>query len=158
MCASAQIHVSAHLTDKNGVWVRFIADFCDGRAKGPKDGSRFLEKTMAKIKSKQVLPGMVLSSDVHDASGRLLIKKGAVVDEKHLKVLSTWGVAGVEVESDDDVDVAVATEIPDEFIEQASKQLRANLIHNDLEHELIKEVFDIAVCQLAGSLMHRSKS
>jgi hypothetical protein len=139
------------------VWVRLIPDFCDGRPKSPKAGPEFHEKTMAKIRSKQVMPGMVLSSDVYDTSGRLLIKKGAVVDEKHLKVLSTWGVAEVEVESDDDVDDAVVTEIPQEFIEQASKQLRANLVHNDMEHELIKEVFDIAVCQLATSLMRRSK-
>ncbi len=101
---------------------------------------------------------MVLRSDVHDSSGRLLIQRGAIIDEKHLKVLSTWGVAEVDVEGDEVVDAAVVTEIPQEFIEQASQQLRANLIHNDMQHELIKEVFAIAVSRLATSLMHRRSS
>ena len=112
---------------------------------------------MAKIRSKQVVPGMVLSRDVHDSSGRLLAKKGTEIEGKHIKVFNTWGVAELEIDNDDAGNEHVV-EIPEEYLHEARKQLNRNLMHNDLEHELIKEIFTIAVDKLALELMNGDKS
>lgn len=45
----------------------------------------------------QLTIGMVIDSDVKDRSGRLLLRAGVELSERTLKVLRTWGIAGVSV-------------------------------------------------------------
>ena len=52
---------------------------------------------MPRIATDKLLPGMVLSADVKDLSGRMLLKSGTAIEGRHLKVLRTWGVLAVEI-------------------------------------------------------------
>jgi hypothetical protein len=49
--------------------------------------------------------GMVLGSDVHDRSGRMLLGSGTELNAKHIRMLRTWGIA--------DADIAGNNEQPD---------------------------------------------
>ncbi len=42
-------------------------------------------------------PGMELKSDIHDTTGRLLAKADAILTEKQIKVLKTWGVTHANI-------------------------------------------------------------
>ncbi|MFP4079156.1 MAG: ABC transporter permease [Ectothiorhodospira sp.] len=41
--------------------------------------------------------GLVVAEDVIDRNGRLLIPAGSILQEKHLRVLKTWGIAQLRV-------------------------------------------------------------
>jgi len=50
---------------------------------------------MPHISIKDVEAGMELSEDVTDRSGRVLMRAGATLSEKHIKVMKTWGVTHI---------------------------------------------------------------
>lgn len=56
---------------------------------------------MAIIDVSNAQAGMVLSADVLDKRGRLLMPSGKELSEKHLGALPAWGVTHIEVEGDD---------------------------------------------------------
>lgn len=56
---------------------------------------------MPTLLTDDLAPGMVLSQDVKDRSGRLLVRTGTELTERSLKVLRTWGVVEVTVEEDE---------------------------------------------------------
>lgn len=97
--------------------------------------------TMAKILLDNVETGMELSADVVDRQGRILLKTGVVLTEKHLRIFHTWGVLEVDIKGD------VAQEevkkiYPPELIEEANKQAKVHFQHNDINHPVIKGLFD----------------
>jgi len=54
---------------------------------------------------KDLKSGMVLTGEIRDCRGRLLIDKGTVLTDKYLKLCKMWGVVEAEVEgiSSDDI-------------------------------------------------------
>lgn len=97
--------------------------------------------TMAKILLDNVETGMELSADVVDRQGRILLKTGVVLTEKHLRVFHTWGVLEVDIKGDVEQE-EVKKIYPPELIEKANKQAKVHFQHNDINHPVIKELFD----------------
>ena len=56
---------------------------------------------MATIDVSKATAGMVLSADVLDKRGRMLMPAGKELSEKHLGSLPAWGVTHIEIEGDD---------------------------------------------------------
>ncbi len=52
---------------------------------------------MAMVLLKNLRPGMVVAEDVKDLNGNVLIHKGAEVEDKHERILKSWGIPDVEV-------------------------------------------------------------
>ncbi len=48
-------------------------------------------------------PDMILASDIVNDQQMLLLKKGASLNDKNIKMLKSWGVAVVEIESESDL-------------------------------------------------------
>lgn len=48
----------------------------------------------------QAEPGMTVSADVCDRSGRVLVGSGVCLQEKHIKLLKAWGVRSIVVRKD----------------------------------------------------------
>ena len=101
---------------------------------------------------------MVLFSDVLNVSGRLLVPKGTVIDEAHLKVFRTWGVTEIDVESEDGLEEVKPDNIPEEFLKQAQQELEKRLLKNDMAHPFIKEMHELAVRYVAADLMREKQS
>ncbi len=57
---------------------------------------------MASLTLDQVRPGMVLAADVFDRRGRLLMRPGNELTERHIDALRMWGVMFLEVSLNDD--------------------------------------------------------
>ena len=69
-------------------------------------------------------PGLVLAKDVKNIKGLSLIKKGALLEEKHAKILKRWGIASIEVSDGEE-------ELKDGG---ASLEEQKQLIEGDLDH------------------------
>jgi len=96
---------------------------------------------MAKILLDNVEIGMELDADVIDRQGRVLLKSGVILSEKHLRVFNTWGILEVEIKGDVDAKETKKHYSP-ELIEEANQLAKIHFQHNDLNHPVIKSLFD----------------
>ncbi|UPU38250.1 hypothetical protein M1B72_03740 [Geomonas paludis] len=93
-------------------------------------------------------PGMVLSRNVCDRSGRMLLPAGAELTDKHFSIFRMWGVLEVEVAGDAVVEDAetpapLNLEIDPERLAEARAEMERLFIYNDPEHPAIKELMRI---------------
>ena len=54
---------------------------------------------MGKVNLDDIKPGMKLERDVQERSGRVLLRAGTEITERHLNIFRTWGVAEADIES-----------------------------------------------------------
>ena len=101
---------------------------------------------MPRISTDKLLAGMILKVDVTDPSGRMLLKSGIEIEEKHLKILRTWGVMGVEVESDEDVAVSdpeiQLSDLPSEIIAAIEGEIEERFVGVDTSHPVMVALID----------------
>ncbi|CAK0737957.1 conserved hypothetical protein [Gammaproteobacteria bacterium] len=108
---------------------------------------------MASIKINQVSAGMVIVSDVKDRNGRILLRSGTEITEKHIRVLKTWGVTYVEIASPDNTtDAAPEVEVNPETLAEAMKAIDSLFQHTDREHPAIKELSALCIQRLSQQL------
>lgn len=96
---------------------------------------------MPKILLDNVETGMELNSDVVDRQGRILLKAGVILTEKHLRVFHTWGVLEVEIKGEVEPE-EVKIIYPPELIEEATQLAKIHFQHNDINHPVIKKLFE----------------
>ena len=96
---------------------------------------------MAKVLLDNVEIGMELSADVIDRQGRVLLKEGIVLTEKHLRIFNTWGVLEIEIAGDLEQE-ETKKDYPPELIEEAKLSVATHFQHNDANHPVIKNLMD----------------
>ncbi len=112
-------------------------------------GRRGEGETVGKTHIDNLEAGMVLSEDVHDRGGRLLLGTGVELQEKHLTIFRTWGVSEVSVEggSPEELLTTVSDDIsPVELIEM-EEQLKARFRYTDLAHPAVRELLRLNALQ-----------
>ena len=96
---------------------------------------------MTKILLDAIEVGMELSSDVVDRQGRVLLKTGVSLSEKHLRVFQTWGVLEVDIKGE--FEQAEDSKVyPPELIEEANKQADIHFQYNDISHPAMKILYE----------------
>ena len=85
---------------------------------------------------------MVLSEDVIDDKGKLLLAKGNKIKSKHIRILKIWGVTEITVAGDDNEE-EIPESNPDN--EQIEEDTRYVFKHVDLNHPAINELFRLSV-------------
>ena len=95
---------------------------------------------MAKIKVKDLQENMTLTSDVCDPNGRFLLGEGCVLNEKHLKALTAWGVISVEINDDEMPENPNKIDISPEVYKVIEEQVKSRFEHNNMEHPFVKEL------------------
>jgi len=96
---------------------------------------------MAKVLLDNIETGMELNSDVIDRQGRVLLKAGVILTEKHLRIFNTWGILEVDIKGDISQEDA-KKEYPPELIEEANQIAQIHFQHTDLNHPVIKSLFE----------------
>jgi hypothetical protein len=112
----------------------------------------FTEKSpMSMLPTENLIPGMLLAADVRDRNGRLLLKAGAELTEKHLYIMRTWGIVEVEiVDVDGNQQVpAGAVAIDPELWAGILAEITPIFRHSDLSHPAIKELLRIRIVREA---------
>ena len=99
-------------------------------------------------------PGLTLQSDVRDRSGRVLLRAGAIIDPKHLKIFKAWGVTEVTVIETDEGNGPEASQNPLEkidstLLEAATRRAGELFFHCDCSHPAINALYNQTVLRLA---------
>jgi hypothetical protein len=104
------------------------------------------------VRTENLIAGMVLGCDVKDRSGRLLLRRGIKLVQKHLLVLKTWGVPEVRVKAPEGVSQDAAGESAPGAdaaqLEEARSEIRPLFVHADLTHPLTKALFELRALQI----------
>jgi hypothetical protein len=106
---------------------------------------------MGIIPTDKLIPGMVLASDVRDRSGRLLLKGGTELNDRHLHILRTWGILEAEVvgvEEDPD-DPMLANGIGPELWSALENEIAPLFRHADLTHPAMRELLRMRIMKKA---------
>jgi len=90
-------------------------------------------------------PGMVLADDVRDRNGRLLLGKGAELEEKNLFIFRTWGIVEAAIAGDIGSDSTILPDtVTGEKLDQAINRLLPLYCHTDLKHPAVCELLRLA--------------
>ena len=105
---------------------------------------------MGQITLTDVRAGTVLRADVLAAEGRLLLEAGTALTESHLRVLSMWGVAQVDVEGVSQADLAerALADLAPADRAAVDRRVRALFRHNDPGDPIIGELIQLATMRL----------
>jgi len=80
---------------------------------------------MANISLDGVETGTTLATDVADRNGRVLLKAGVTLNDKHIRTLQTWGVLEVDIEGADNQEHAT-DHYPEEWLTEADQKARSH--------------------------------
>jgi HD-like signal output (HDOD) protein len=100
---------------------------------------------MSIVHTDNIRERMVLSAEVKDVKGRLLLKKGQKIESNHIRILKMWGITEVNVVGDASGDEDTETTIDKELIEKVTEDTRRDFVHVDLDHPAISELFRLTV-------------
>ncbi len=108
---------------------------------------------MGKVAIDNLVPGMVLSGDLRDRNGRLLLKAGTELTERCLYLLHTWGAVEADIENggDDREPPGGREQIDPELWASLEKEIAPLFRHTDINHPAIKELMRIRIMQEAGN-------
>ncbi len=105
---------------------------------------------MPYISIDQLKPGMVLTTDVTDANGRLLLSKGQAIDPKHVSIFKMWGIPEVQVQQTDGVESEATPILDPGAMRRVAEALTPAFSDNDLSHPAVAEIFRQAVVYRSG--------
>lgn len=100
---------------------------------------------MFAVPTDKLKPGKILAEEVRDINGRLLLARGNEIGDNHIRIFKIWGVSEVTVEGPDQGNDKCDPEFNPEIIEQVSETVKDLFQHTDLEHPLVKKIFNLAV-------------
>ena len=84
----------------------------------------------------ELTTGMILGKDIKDNAGRTLLKAGSPLLDKHLKILKTWGINHVDIESNElQVDLEDIINKHPEFEKEALTEGSKLFSHTDNTHK-----------------------
>ncbi len=104
---------------------------------------------MPTITVNDLQPGMVLGGDAVHNNGRVLLRGGTRLEDKHIKMFKTWGLASADIEgvTQDDVESGVLNSLDPVLVETVREELAIQFRHTDLSHPLISELHRLLVRQ-----------
>ena len=93
-----------------------------------------------RVALEQLRTDMTLGADIVDGGGRLLLPKGTVLTEKHLRYCQMWGIADADIQGDDTKEPEPPT-IDPKMLAAAEARLRPRFRHVDLSNPVMAELF-----------------
>ena len=102
---------------------------------------------MSIVPAENLIPGMVLAADVRDRNGRLLLKEGVELTDKHLHILRTWGTVEADIlnAGEHQENPASTNAIAPELWAAIEGEITPLFHHTDLSHPAIKELLRIRI-------------
>lgn len=102
---------------------------------------------MPTITVNDLRPGMVLSSDAVHNNGRVLLRGGVTLEEKHIKVFKTWGLVSAEIEgiTQEQVELEALNNLNPSILEAVQNELSSQFRHTDLSHPMTGELHRLLV-------------
>ncbi len=97
---------------------------------------------MLKLKLNQLKPGMVLSRDVTNFSGVLLLKSGRPLQPKDIKNFKAWGVVEIFVQEhlSEGADQKEEPKVDPKLLEEATEESAVLFRHANSGHPIVMEL------------------
>jgi hypothetical protein len=106
----------------------------------------WLASIMANIRVNKLQPGMTLSVDVKDSYGRVLLRGGASLTEKHITMLKAWGVAEISIRDEGEKEnPPPAPDVDPKRLARVEAEVRSMFRFADMTQPPVKELFDLCV-------------
>ena len=101
---------------------------------------------MGKVGIENIETGMILASDVHDRSGRMLLGAGVELTQKHLVIFRTWGVVEADIEGQgaDEVVEPIPADVDPQELAAAEQALTPIFRFTNRSHPAIVELVRLA--------------
>lgn len=104
------------------------------------------------VKIDAVEPGMVLAEDLTTTEGRMLLPRGAVITEEHIRTCRIWGIAEASIqgdEEDDDGHPTSLNQLHPEVLDVCKIMAAQRFVLNPSSHPVIKEMAKLFVLRQA---------
>lgn len=95
---------------------------------------------MGIVSTDKLKEDMVLSDDVKDVNGRLLLAKGVTLQSKQIRMLKMWGVTEANVVGDSDEEEVSEPDLSPEQMKKIKEDTQYLFRHTDQDHPAIKEL------------------
>jgi hypothetical protein len=101
---------------------------------------------VGRVAIENIETGMILASDVHDRSGRMLLGSGAELTQKHLVIFHTWGVLEADITGVDGDEAGdhVPAGVDLQELAAAEQTVATLFRHTKLDHPVIIELMRLA--------------
>jgi len=102
---------------------------------------------MGMLPTDNLTPGMVLATNVHARTGRLLLGAGTELTDKHIYVFRIWGVIEADIagREKEDESPASAHLIDPESWGKAEAEIKPLFLHADLTHPGMQELLRLGI-------------
>ncbi len=100
---------------------------------------------MAIVHTDKIHEDMILSEEVTDIKGRLLLKKGQKIESGHIRILKMWGITEVNIVGEASSEDEKISTIDPELLEKITDATTQNFKHVDLNHPAMSELFRLCI-------------
>ena len=113
---------------------------------------------MGKLNLDEIKPGMVLGADVTDRNGRVLLKNGLEISDRHLKILKQWGITDADIKgaSREEITAQAVGQLDQHALEKAEQVHNELFRYTDRQNPFVNEIYRLCVLrsvhQLEGGL------
>lgn len=100
-------------------------------------------------------PGMVLKKSIYNRFGQMILPEGKKLEEKHKRILKTWGVGHISIIDDSEYSVTEESEIDESIKEKAAEQLKRKMLwapRNSIEENMYR----VALTRMIQKLSRQS--
>lgn len=112
---------------------------------------------MGLLKVDDFKPGMILAADLRSPQGRMLMSKGLVLTEKHIRMCKIWGVVEGDILGEDGQPPENQPAVLDPALVERAKELAGTYFClNDLHHPVVRETAKLFIERIALSLARRN--
>jgi hypothetical protein len=111
------------------------------------------------IKIEELKPDMVIDKDVANLQGAVLLRKGNVVTEKHIKIFRAWGVKSIFVQTNDEAEDLGGRDLQ-EVVDEKIKELNVILDEKFAlvqSNELMNTIKGLALKHRAAKIREKYK-
>lgn len=106
------------------------------------------------IEIENVQAGMVLRKSIHNRFGQMILPEGTKLEERHKRVLKTWGVKAVPIADGFESDDNEVSEV-DEKIETSAKDYMNKKMHWTPRNEFEASMYQIALKRIIEKFLRQ---
>ena len=98
---------------------------------------------MALIILNDITPGMILAQDVEDSQGRVLLRGGMELTERHIRIMKTWGVVDADIKdiSSQEAEDQSMAQLDPVLLKKAELKADQLFKQSNLNHPVVHELY-----------------
>jgi hypothetical protein len=100
--------------------------------------------------------GAMVATDVVDRSGRVLLRSGSTIEDRHLRILAMWGVTEVDVAGESGARPDEGTSVEDDVRASVESETAAIFALANRDHPAMEELARLSAARRLGKRSEES--